>query len=204
MLKEHFIGRLPSHFVMNPIVKAFVISESFLWSAWHLGFPIFSIFVVRSVTGGTIETAATAYSIHLITRVAFELISARQLLTHSTDKKRLIITVLGATCMTLAYIGLAFSKDITTVFFFFALAGAGIGFASPAKNSLFSIHLDKNKEATEWSIADSVTVACMALAAALGGFIATSYGFKALYLTAAVINILATLPYLLFLNARSN
>ena len=62
------------------------------------------------------------------------------------------------------------------------VAGAGLGIASPAKNSLFSIHLDKNKEAIEMGVTDAVVLVCMALAGALGGFIAITYGFKILFI----------------------
>ena len=44
MLKEQFIGRNPSHFQVNPVVKAFIVSESFLWSAYNFIVPIFAIF----------------------------------------------------------------------------------------------------------------------------------------------------------------
>ena len=74
MLKEQFIGRNPSHFQVNPVVKAFIVSESFLWSAYNFIVPIFAIFVVNSVKGGNIQIAASAFSFFLISRVLAELI----------------------------------------------------------------------------------------------------------------------------------
>lgn len=197
MLKEKFLGRNPSHFVLNPIVKAYIISESFLWSAWDLVIPIFSIFVIKNIPGGTIQNAAVAYSVYLVSRVIFELISGRYL-SQTKDRQKFSVTIAGMVCLTLAYLGFAFSSSMITVYVFYGLLGIGLGIASPAKNSLFSIHLDKNKEATEWSLADGATFICMALATALGGFIATVYGFQALFLVAAIINLLGTIPYLLY------
>ncbi len=84
------------------------------------------------------------------------------------------------------------------IYFSFAIAGIGLGLATPAKSSLFSVHLDKNKESTEWSLADGAQFTCIALATALGGFIANSFGFEALFIIAAVINLIATIPYLLY------
>ncbi len=199
MLKEKFGGRNPSHFVVNPIVKAYIISESFLWSAWDLVIPIFSIYVVDNVQNGTIQTAAAGYSMYLVSRVIFELISGR-FLTGSNDKKKLMFTLAGMLCITGAYMGFAFSQTILPVFACYALAGLGLGIASPAKNSLFAMHLDKNKESTEWSIADAAAFICMALATALGGFIAMHYGFQMLFFIAALISLLATIPYLLYLS----
>ena len=198
MLKEKFLGRNPSHFSINPVVKTYIVSEAFLWSAWDFVMPIFGIFIVTNIAGATIQTAATGYSIYLVNRVIFEIISGR-ILRGSSDRKKFIITIFGMACLTIAYVGFAFSHNIIAIFAFYSLLGFGLGVASPAKNSLFSIHLDKNKEATEWSLADAVSFICMALATSLGGFIATQYGFSALFLIASIINLLGMIPYLLYL-----
>ncbi len=79
-----------------------------------------------------------------------------------------------------------------------------MGIAAPAKNSLFSIHLDKKKEATEWGITDAVVFICMAPASVAGGFIANSYGFPNLFYLACVINILGIIPYTLWLRRLNN
>ncbi len=201
MFIERFLGRKPSHFDINPVVKAYIISEAFLWSAWDFVIPIFSIFVVKNIPGGDIQTAALGYSVYLITRVVFEIISGR-LLQKGGDRKKFIMTMVGMVCLSLGYFGFAISKNILQVFTFYAVLGIGLGIASPAKNSLFSIHLDKNKEATEWSLTDAVSFICMALATALGGFIAASYGFPALFILAAVVNILGLIPYFAYVFKR--
>lgn len=198
MLKEKFLGRNPSHFSINPIVKIYITSEAFLWSAWDFVMPIFGIFIVTNIPGATIQSAATGYSIYLINRVISEIISGR-LLRGSNDRKKFLMTIFGMICLSIAYIGFAFSKNIIAVFSFYALLGVGLGVASPAKNSLFSIHLDKNKEATEWSLADAVSFICMALATSLGGFVATQYGFPILFLLASIINAIGMIPYLVHL-----
>lgn len=198
MLKEKFLGRNPSHFTINPIVKTFIVSEAFLWSAWDFVMPIFGIFIVTNIAGANIQSAATGYSIYLINRVIFEIISGR-ILRGSSDRKKFIITIFGMACLSIAYVGFSFSQNLLAVFSFYGLLGFGLGVASPAKNSLFAIHLDKNKETTEWSLADAVSFICMALATALGGFIATQYGFSVLFLLASIINLLGMIPYILYL-----
>lgn len=198
MLKEKFLGRNPSHFTINPVVKTYIVSEAFLWSAWDFVMPIFGIFIVTNISGATIQSAATGYSIYLINRVIFEIISGR-ILRGSSDRKKFIITIFGMACLTIAYVGFAFSQNIIAIFCFYSLLGFGLGVASPAKNSLFSIHLDKNKETTEWSLADAVSFICMALATSLGGFVATQYGFSTLFLLASIINLLGMIPYILYL-----
>ena len=197
MLKEQFIGHNPSHFKLTNIVEAFIISETFLWSAWNFVTPIFAIFVVNSIKGGNIQTAASAYSVCLIARVIFEIITGKYL-SNKTDDNRLRLTILGMIVMSFAYLGFAFSHTIPLLFLFYILIGIGFGIASPAKYSLFSEHIDKEKATTEWSLYDAVTLIGIALATALGGFIASIYGFTFLFILAGIVNLLGVVPYFFY------
>lgn len=199
MLKEQFLGRNPSHFLnINPIVKAYIISESFLWSAWNFVTPIFAVFVIQEIEQGNVQVAASAFSIYLVTRVIFELISGNYSAKKS-DKKKILITIMGMCCISISYIGFSFTNTIYELFLYYGIAGMGLGIASPAKNALFSVHLDKDKETTEWGMADAAAFISMALATALGGFIAGTYGFHILFIIACTVNLLAIIPYLLYL-----
>lgn len=200
MLKEMFIGRPPSNFQVNPVVKAFIISETFLWSSWNFVTPIFAIFAATKIPYGSVEIAAFAFSAHLIVRVIFELISGKILLG-AKDSKKFMMTIAGILLLSLSYLGFSQANSVPPLFIFYGLAGMGLGIASPAKNSLFSMHLDKNKEATEWGIYDATVFMGMALSAALGGFIANAYGFSMLFLIAMIINLLGIIPYLLYLRS---
>jgi MFS family permease len=197
MLKEAFIGRNPSHFHINRVVEAFIISETLLWSAWNFVTPIFAIFVVNNIRGGNIEIAASAFSVYLITRVIFEIIAGRYL-SNRTDGHKFSLTILGMILMSAAYIGFSFSHTVSFLFGFYVLIGVGLGIASPAKYSLFSDHIDKSRAATEWSLYDAITLIGVASATALGGFIASTYGFRFLFVLSAIVNALGIIPYLLY------
>lgn len=197
MIKELFIGRSITHFHINPIVKAFIISECFLWSAWNFITPIFAIFATTQITGGTIEIAAFGYSIHLISRVVFELIFGKYLMK-SSIAKMLNMTIGGILLVTIAYLGFVFTNTIYQYFFFYAIAGIGFGIASPAKNTLFSTHMDKHEESIEWGLTDATVFIAIAMASAIGGFVAGNYGFRVLFILSAIINVISIIPYFLY------
>jgi len=67
------------------------------------------------------------------------------------------------------------------------LIGVGFGVASPAKYALFTNHIDKEKATSEWSLYDAITLLGIAAATALGGFIASQYGFSTLFILASII-----------------
>ncbi len=197
MLKEQFIGRNPSHFRVNSIVEAFIISETFLWSAWNFVTPIFAIFVISSIKGGNVQIAASAFSVCLIARLILEIISGKYL-DNKSDKHKLFLAIVGMILMSVAYLGFAFTHSILSLFLFYILIGVGFGVASPAKYSLFTEHIDRDKATTEWSLYDAITLIGIASATALGGFIASLYGFTFLFILASVVNLLGTIPYLFF------
>lgn len=160
--------------------------------------PIFAIYV-SGVKGGSIEAAASVVSVHLIARIIFELVSGRMLL-NTTLTKKYLFTITGLLIIGLSFLGFALSTAVLPVYLFFAVAGMGMGIASPAKNSIFSTHLDKNKETSEWGIYDAAVFVGMALSAALGGFIAKLYGFQVLFIIASAINLVGIIPYLIFIH----
>ncbi|MDQ3099117.1 MAG: hypothetical protein M3Q44_05215 [bacterium] len=202
MIKEIFLGRSPSHFKMDPVVKVFILSEMMLWSAWNGIIPIFALFAI-SLKGGTIETAAFGYSIYLMSRVVFELISGR-LLLNAGDLKKFVFSIFGISIVSIAYLGFAFSTTAEMVYLFYSFAGLGLGIASPAKNSLFAMHLDPHKEAFEWSVQDALAFFCMAMAAFAGGLVAKQFGFVTLFLLAAALNLTSVLPYVLYLQYKKH
>jgi len=186
---------------MNPVVKAFIISEIFLWSSWNAIVPIFAIFAATKIPGGNTEIAASSFSSYLIVRVIFELISGRYL-AKSKEMQKFIISIAGIVLISLGYIGFAMTKDTYSLFIFYSVIGVGLGIASPAKNSLFSSHLDKDKEVTEWSIYDGFVFMGMAMSAAIGGFVANRYGFTFLFYLVATTNLLSIIPYILYAKRR--
>lgn len=197
MIKEIFIGKKPSDFHMNPVVKAFIISEIFLWSSWNAITPIFAIFAASQIPGGNTEVAAASFSTYLIVRVIFELISGKYL-SKSSEMQKFIVTIIGIILISAGYVGFALTKNVHSLFIFYGIIGMGLGIASPAKNSLFSSHLDKDKEVTEWSMYDGFVFMGMAMSATIGGFVANRYGFTFLFYLVAITNLLSIIPYILY------
>lgn len=195
MIKQQFLGRNPTHFQFNPVVKAFIFSEIFVWSSWYLIIPILAVFITK-VEGGTVELAGSAVSVYMIGRIILEIIVGRYL--SSGKDYKFHAAIIGITAISISYLGLAFSMHLYGVFVFIFLTGASVGIITPATSALFSTHLDKDKEPYEWGLHDAIVFAGMALASSLGGFIAGQYGFRLLFLLAAVLNLIGIVPYLLY------
>ena len=160
--------------------------------------PIFAVFVVQKIPDGNVTIAASSFSAYLLVRVLFELISGKYLVGKG-EKTKFYMTIIGKIILSFSYLGFGISTAIWHIFAFYAVAGIGIGLASPAKYSLFSTHLDKNKETEEWGVYDASVFAGMAFSAALGGFIAKVYGFNVLFYAATVVSLIGVMPYILYI-----
>lgn len=201
MFKETFLSHRPSEFQINRLVKNFITSEVLVWSSWNSVMPIIAVFATTQIKGGDVAVAATGLSVHLMVRVVFELFTGRSL-SHLNESRKFLIIMLGVLLISLSYVGFAFTKSAIGFFVFYALAGMGLGIATPLKNSLFSTHLDKSKEALEWGLYDGLVFMGMAASAAIGGVIAKTYGFHVLFWIAAFVNLLGMAPYFLYARVR--
>src|SRR5687768_17431853 len=114
---------------INPIVKAFIISEAFLWSGWYLVIPIAALFIANEIPGGNIQIAATGYSIHLTTRVIFELLSGKYL-SKTDDRQKLYASCIGILFTSIALIAFSFTNSIPMMLLSYTLAGVGFGIGS--------------------------------------------------------------------------
>lgn len=197
MIKEPFLSYRPSHYQINGLVKTFITSEVLIWSAWNSAMSIIAIFAANKLEGGNVEVAATALSVHLIVRVGFELFISK-VLSKVNEGRKFLIIMLGIGLISVSFSGFALTNSVASFFLFYALAGVGLGIATPLKNSLFSTHLDKNKETSEWSIYDALVFVGMAASAAIGGVIAKTFGFRSLFLMAAIVNLTGIIPYYLY------
>lgn len=190
-------GFLPFGKDTNKLVKTFIISETLLWSGHNFIFPIVALFIAGSIKNGSVQIAATAFSLYLLTRVFLELLSGKYLVGTSIKKKMLLL-IFGYGLLSIAYLSFALTETILHLFVNYIVVGLGMGISTPAKLAIFSTHLDKNKEPKEWGYYDAVPFLGMAIAGIIAGYIAKEYGFSPVFIAASLINLLGILPYIFF------
>ena len=186
---------------LNPVVKAFIFSEIFFWSGWNFIIPIVAVFVISEIPGANVQTAASAFTLHIVTRIITELYVSRKIKA-TTNIRRIWVDCIGIAILSVGYFGIAFLRSQEALFLFYALAGFSFGLSSPAKLALFSSNLEKNSETTSWGTYDSFVLIGMAISTSVGGYVAGTFGFTALFLLASVVNLLGILPYVLFVMAH--
>lgn len=178
--------------ILNKIIKYLTFSDFALFSGMSLIAPVFPVFIIDNIQGGSLEVVGFATGIHVFFRAILALPIARYL-----DKKRgdldeyyslLIGTVLLA-ISPLFYLVINTVYQLYTVEIIYAV---GYAMANPAWLSLFTRHAEKEKEGSQWAIYSFVTGVGMAGASSLSGLVAERFGFHAIFWLVFVITVVGT------------
>lgn len=165
---------------VNPVVRLLIISDTVVIGAAGLLGPIFALFIEDYIIGGNEAVAGLAAGIYLFTKSILQVPIA-----HVIDKIRgerddfwlmLVCSILIA-LIPLLY--LVIDTPLQLYFVQFIL-GIFTAFTFPTYMAIFTRHIDRAKEGMEWGIYFTLTDLTSAALAALGGYLASSYGFPIL------------------------
>ena len=194
---------------INRIIKFFVMSDLMLWGGWGLIGPIFSIFLVQTISGATVATVGGVVATYWVTKSLIQLPVAVALDRHEGERDdfyTLIFALLLAGFTALAYL---LVEDIASLYLVAFLQGLSFGLYAPAWAGIFSRHLDKEHYAFDWSL-DSTTIGLASgIAAFVGGGLANAFGFDIVFILASVLSFFSALlllmvPDLVFPKATIN
>jgi MFS family permease len=180
---------------LNKIIKYLVLSDLVFYSGWGLISPVFAIFIVDSIIGGNAFVVGLCAGINLIVRsllrVPFGIYA---------DKGQRIsfhLMVWGLLVSAFVPLGYLFSTKPIYLYILQAILGAGLSMSTAGWTCLFSRHMDKNKESTEWGV-DAVAVGLgPGITGILGGFAVTYFSFSSVFIAVALVGLIGVM--LLFL-----
>jgi predicted MFS family arabinose efflux permease len=165
---------------VNKTIRTLIAADFFLLFATGLLTPIFAVFILDNITD-RIEVIGYAVSIYWITRVVLviPLSLAMDKIRGQADEFLFLITgIFMISVLPLFYI---FASEPWHVYL--VQVGNGIAHAMlvPAWRILFTKNVDRKIVGLEWSLEDFGVGVATAIAAILGAFIVTKYGFNALF-----------------------
>jgi MFS family permease len=178
---------------INPIVRILIISDTVLIGAAGLLGPIFAIFVEGFIVGGNEAVAGLAAGIYLFTKSILQIPIA-----HFIDRIRgekddfwlMISCTLIISLIPLLYLFINTPLELYIVQF---LLGLFTAFTFPTFMAMFSRHIDKDKQGTEWGIYFTLTDITSAAFAAVGGYLASAYGFHVLIIAVVIMSVIGSL-----------
>jgi MFS family permease len=178
---------------INPVIRFLIISDTMLIGSAGLLGPVFALFIKDFVVGGNEAVAGIAAGIYLFSRSILQIPIA-----HFLDKIKgekddfwvmFVFSILFA-IVPLLYLVISTPWELYIVQF---ILGFFTAFTYPAFMAIFTRHIDKGKEGTEWGIYFTLTDVASAMLAIIGGFIAVYAGFPILIIMVVTMSLIGTL-----------
>jgi hypothetical protein len=154
---------------INPVIRFMILSD-FIWmGALGLLAPIFAIFIEDRITGGNAAVAGAAAAIFLITKSVIQIPIASYI-----DKRKgefddfwiMFITSFCTALLPLLYLFVSTPGELYATQLVYGLLTAC---TFPSFMGIFTRHIDKAKEGTEWGVYYTITDLSSAFAAFVGG-----------------------------------
>ena len=178
---------------MRRVLKILLACTAFFTLAGQLLLPVYAVFVKD--IGGDLLTAGTSYAVFLLACGLLLIALSHWENTHKKYVKHFV--VLSYALKAAGFISYVFVSQPWHLYAVQAVLGISEAINAPAYDGLYSKNLTKGKFILQWGYWDATWYIAAAVGAALGGFIAQTYGFNTLFLTMASVAVLGLLTALL-------
>lgn len=180
---------------LNKIIKYLVLSDLIFYTGWGLISPIFAIFVLNSIIGGTAFVVGLAAGINLIVRSILRIPFGRY--ADKSQKISYYLMFYGLFISALVPIGYIYSSAPIHLYILQAILGASLAMSSAGWTCLYSRHMDRGKESTEWGI-DAVAVGIgPGVAGILGGLALTYFSFDKVFIGTTLLGLIGVFALLI-------
>ena len=185
---------------INKIIKVLISSYSILSSSWGFITPIFAIFLIEGITNNPVEAvriAGFASLIYWVLKSVLQIPIGSYLDKNHGEKDDFYFLVIGLCLTSLVPFGFAFSSLVWHIYVLEALHAMGMAMVIPSVSAIFTKHIDKGQEAYEWAMNSTCLGIGAGVTGAIGGIIASTYGFKIVFILAGFISFLSA--FIIFL-----
>lgn len=180
---------------INKIIKFLITSDFFLNLGWGLLSPIFALFILEKITidnpAKAAEVAGFAALAYWISKAFIEIPIGRFLDKKAGEKDDFWFMAIGLLIVAFVPIGYLFSTSPWHIYFFQVIHAIGMAMALPSWLAIFTRHIDKGKEAFEWSMETTSIGAGAGIAGGLGGVVASIFGFKILFIFVSSLTLIS-------------
>ena len=178
---------------VNPVVRILILSDLIVVSSYGLIAPIFAIFIVNKVTGGTIAVVGLASAIFLLAKSLFQIPFALLIDSTKGEKDDFWALFIGSIVFSLVPLFYLAVDTPLKLYALQAVYGLAMAALQPAFNAIWIRHIDRGHEGLDSGLYNTFIGIGSALTASLGGFIAMSYGFGWLFISLSTSSLIGTL-----------
>ena len=182
---------------INKIIKILIFSDIALVGGIGFMAPVFAIFLTERIQGGNVMVVGYAAAIYWIVQSLVVIPFGRYLDRNHGEKDDVWFISIGSALGALAICGYIFSYLSWHIYFCQVIYAVGMGMNIPGYTAIFTRHIDKGREAFDWSVRSALIGFGSGIAGALGGIIANRFGFNVLFAGVIIFLLISALLPLL-------
>ena len=180
-------------FNVNKVIKTLILFDLATLSGWGLLSPIFAIFITKQITGGTLVVVGLAIAIYWLTKSLVQWPIARYLDKTPSENDDLYSLIMGSCLVVVVPFGYIFATLPLHIYLLEVIVAIGDAMIVPAWYAIFTRHVNKFQIGSEWTL-NSVSIGIgTAVAAALGGWLANSFGFPVVFILVGILSAVGVL-----------
>jgi len=177
----------------NRIVKLLILSDLAFWTGWGLINPIFAIFIVGKIQGGSIMVIGIATAIYWILKSLLRIPIGMLLDNIPGEKDDYLFLILGLLIAAVVPIGYIWSKFPWHIYLIQIVYAIGMAMTLSGWQAIFTRHIDRGKEATEWGLdATSVGIGT-GISGVIGAWAVDAFGFEIVFISVAILGIIGVI-----------
>lgn len=190
---------------INRVIKYLILSDLILLSGWGLLSPLFAVFIVNRIQGGTLAVVGATTAIYWILKSFLRIPIGIFLDNRKGEEDDFWFLFFGLLLSALVPFGYLMAAYPWHIYLLQIVFAAGEAMAISAWSAIFTRHIDKGKEATEWGVYGTSVGLGIGIAGFFGGLMAVSFGFNFIFILvgfSGIVSAVILLPLLKFLSPR--
>lgn len=178
---------------VNKIIRNLIVTDIAFWTGWGFITPIFAIFVVDRIKGGDALVVGIATAAYWLVRSLLVFPFGVMLDKYKGERDDYLFLVAGNFIVSLSLFGYVFAILPWHVYLFQAFCGLGVAMSLGGWRSIFTKHIDKGMEASEWCLDDTMLSMGTAAAGVFAGAMVIKWGYTVAFVTAGSLGILSVI-----------
>ena len=152
--------------------------------------PVFAIFVVDNIKDGSVLVVGLASAVFWIVKSLLRIPLGILVDAIPSEKDDYFVLVVVFFVVSSVPFGFVFASVPWHIYLLQALHGFGLAMAFSGWTAIFTRHVDKGKEATEWGIDATFIGLGTGLAGALGGWAVARFGFSPVFIVVGAFSLI--------------
>jgi MFS family permease len=173
---------------LNAALKTLVMSAGVIIAASAMIGPIYGL-MVEQIGGDLLDASLTFFIYSIVTSMT--LFVSGKLFDKRRQGKNIL--VLGFLVISVGYFAYLLVDSVQKLYLVQVLIGIGTAIYSPAWDSMYSTHITKKHEGTQWATWEITNQFTAAIGALVGGIIASQWGFSPLFILMGGVCLLSAL-----------